>query len=73
MCLTLYFFPRVILYNYFLFLLIYGDLGLGGLGLGFWGWSFQLMGFVACGVGPTWFVWGWGSLYKYRRTLRKVT
>ena len=30
------FFPRVILYNFFLLLLIYG------------GWGFQLMGFGAC-------------------------
>ena len=37
--LALYFFPRAILYIFFLFLLIYGDLGLGSyfglLGLGF--------------------------------------
>ena len=30
---TLYFFPRVILYNFFLFWLIYGGLGFGVLGL----------------------------------------
>ena len=37
------FFPRVILFNFFLLLLIYGGLGFGGLGLilGFWGWGFQ--------------------------------
>ena len=54
-------FPRVILYNFFLFWLIYGGLGLGsyieflGLGLsvdGVWG----LLGFL-----------GWGSLYKHKR------
>ena len=54
-----YFFPRVILYNFFLFLLIYGGLGFGVLGLGsyigFLGWGFQLMGFGACGVGPSGF------------------
>ena len=53
------FFPRVILYNFFLFLLIYGGLGFGfwdwGHILGFWGWGFQLMGFGACGVGPSGF------------------
>ena len=49
------FFPRVILYNFVLFLLIYGGLGFWGWGfiLGFWGWGFQLMGFGACGVGPS--------------------
>ena len=32
-------------------------LGFWGLGLilGFWGWGFQLIEFVACGVGPFWF------------------
>ena len=63
---ALYFFPRVILYNFFLFLLIYGGLGLGfwgwGLILGFWGWGFQLMGFGACGVEPSGFFWVW-ALY----------
>ena len=51
------FFPRVILYNFFLFLPIYGGLGFLGCGviLGFWGWGFQLMGFGACGVGPSGF------------------
>ena len=53
------FFSRVILYNYFLFLLICGGLGFGvlglGLSLGFWGWCFLLMGFGACGVGPSGF------------------
>ena len=45
------FFPRVILYNVFLFWLIYGGLGFWDLILGFWGWGFQLRGF-----GPV--VWG---------------
>ena len=54
----LYFFPRVILYNFFLFWLIYG-------GLGFWGWGFQLMGFGACGVGPSGFFWV-GALLKIK-------
>ena len=31
---TLYFFPRVILYNFFLFMLIYGGLGFGVLEIG---------------------------------------
>ena len=53
----LYFFPRVLLYNFFLFLLIYGGLGFWGWGLilGFWGWGFQLMGFGSCAVGPSGF------------------
>ena len=34
--------------------------------LGFWGWGFQLMGFGACGVGPSGF-FGLGSLYKHKR------
>ena len=53
------FFPRVILYTFFLFLLINGGLGLGFWGwsliLGFWGWGFQLMGYGTCGVGPSGF------------------
>ena len=40
-------FPRVILFNFFLFLLINGGLGFWGLILGFRGWGFQLMGFGA--------------------------
>ena len=57
------FFPRAILYIFFLFLLIYDGLGFWGLGLilGFWGWGFQLMRFGACGVGPSGFS-GLGSL-----------
>ena len=35
-----------------------------GLRLGFLGWGFQLIGFGACGVGPTgFFGWGLSSLY----------
>ena len=53
------FFPWVILYIFFSFFLIYGGLEVGvfglGLGLGFWGWGLQLMGFEACGVGPSGF------------------
>ena len=54
---SLYFFPRIILNTFFLFLLIYGCLGFWGWGLvlGFWGWGFQLMGFGACGVSPSGF------------------
>ena len=57
------FFPRVILYNFFLLLVIFG-LGFWGLGfiLGIRGWEFQLMWFGACGVGTSGFL-GWGSLY----------
>ena len=36
-----------------------------GLGLGFWGWGFQLMGFRACGVGPTG-VFGVGVLHNIK-------
>ena len=28
---------------------------------------FLLVGFGACGVGPSGFFWGWGSLYNHRR------
>ena len=50
-----YIFPMVILYTSLSFLLIFGALGLRvwGLRLSFWGWGFQLMGFGACGVGPS--------------------
>ena len=52
---VLYFFPRVILYNFFLFWLIYGGLGFGvmdlGSYIGFLGWAFL----------------GRGSLYKDKR------
>ena len=52
--LMLYFFPRVILYNFFLFWLIYGGLGLGSY-IGFLGLGFSVDGFGACGVGPSGF------------------
>ena len=39
----------------------------GGLRLGFCGWSFQLMGFRNCCMGPSGFFWDFGSLYKHRR------
>ena len=72
----LYIFPTVILYIFFLFFAhlwwFGGWLVFWGLGFGFWGWSFQLMGFCDCGVGFSGFFWDWGSLYKHRRmTLRK--
>ena len=59
---ALYFFPVLyfILFTHVCSFMVV--LGLGfwgwGLGLGFWGWDFQLMGFGACGVGPSWFCWG---------------
>ena len=60
------YFPRVILYTFFSFLLIYDDLGFGfwgwGLGSVFWGCSFQFMGFGACNVGLSGF-FGVGALY----------
>ena len=51
------FFPKVILYNFFSFWLIFGGLEFLGWGLilGFGGRGFQLMGFGACGVGPSGF------------------
>ena len=54
----LHFFPRVIVYIFFLFMLIYGGLGFWGwsLRLGFWGWGLQLMGFGACGMGRSGFI-----------------
>ena len=51
-------FPRVI-HTFFSFLLIYGGLGFG---VGVLDWGFQLMGFGACGVGPSVF-FGVGALY----------
>ena len=56
------FFPRVILYNFFSFLLIYLCLGFWGWGLrlSFLGLSFQLAGFGACGVGPSEVFFGLG-------------
>ena len=40
-----------------------------GIVLDFWGRGVQLIGFWACGVGPSGlFFWGWGSLYKHRKT-----
>ena len=53
-----YIFPRVILYTLFSFLLISGRLGFWGWDLrsGFCGWGFQLIGFGACGVGPSGFL-----------------
>ena len=49
-----YIFQRGILYTFFTFLLIYGDLGFWGwgLGLGFRGCGFQLMVFGGLCVGP---------------------
>ena len=61
------FFPRVILYSYSSFcsfMVVWGFLGLG-LELGLGVRDFQMMGFEACGVGPSGYFWGWGSLYKY--------
>ena len=45
MSMMLYFFPRVIPYNFFLFWLIFGGLGLG----------FSVDGVGACVVGPSGF------------------
>ena len=48
------FFPGLffIIFSYFgSFMVVWG----WGLILSFWGWGFQLMGFGACGVGPSGF------------------
>ena len=37
------------------FMVVWG-FRVGGLRLGFWGWGIQLMGFGACGVGPSGFL-----------------
>ena len=44
-----------------------------GIGLGFCGWFFQLMGFGGLWCGAFWVFWGWGFLYKHKRiTLGKM-
>ena len=62
----LYFFPRVILYNFFLFWLIYGGLGFGVLGLGslirFLGLGFSVDGVWGLWCGAFWVFWV-GALY----------
>ena len=64
------FFPGLFFVLFLSFLLIYVGLGVGvlrlGVGLGFWGLGYHLMGFGACGLGLQGF-WGWGSVYKHRR------
>ena len=60
---TAIFFPRVILYTFSHFC---SFSVVWGLGLGYWGWGSQLIGFGACGGGPSGFFYGWGSLYKHR-------
>ena len=65
-CPMLYFFPRVILHNFFLFWLIYGGLGFGVLGLGsyigFLGLGFSVDGVWGLWCGAFWFFWV-GALY----------
>ena len=65
------FFPRVILYNSFLFWLIYGGLGFGVLGLGsyigFFGSGFSVDGVWGLWCGAFWVFLGWGSIYKHKR------
>ena len=68
MCDELYFFPKVILCISSSFFVIHGDFRVEVLGFGssigfFWGMSFQLMGFGACGIGPS-VVFGVGALYN---------
>ena len=52
------FFPRVILYTFFSFLLIYGGVGVGVLGLGSW------IGFLGLGfsVDGFWGLWSGASI-----------
>ena len=56
---TLYFFPGLffLIFSYFCSFMVVWGLGFWGwrLILGFWGWGFYLMGFGACGVGPSGF------------------
>ena len=60
------FFPRVILYNFFLLLLIYGGLGFGVLGLGsyfgFLGLGLSVDGVLGLWCGAFWVFWVW-ALY----------
>ena len=59
-------FPRVILYSFFLFWLIYGGFGFRVLGLGsyiwFLGLGFSVDGVLGLCVGPSGFFWV-GALY----------
>ena len=70
------FFPRVILYNFFLFWLIYGSLGFGVLGLG------PYIGFLGFGflVDGVWGPWCWdfwvfwlGALYINSKEWQRIT
>ena len=60
------FFPGLLflIFSYFGSFMVVWGLGFWGWGLilGFFGWGFQLMGFGACGVGPSGF-FGVGALY----------
>ena len=62
------FFPRVTLYNFFLYSLICGGLGIWVCcpRMGFRGWGFQFMGFAAVMRGLLGSL-GWGSLDKHKR------
>ena len=54
---------------FFLFLLIYGDLGFGVLGsyIGFLGLGVSVDGVRGLWCGTFWVSLGWGSLYKHKR------
>ena len=56
---AIFFFPGLFfkIFSYFCSFMVVWGLGFWGWGLilGFWGWGFQLMGFGACGVGPSGF------------------
>ena len=70
---SMLFFPKVILYTFFSFLLIYGGLVLGSW-IGLLGLGFSADGVWGPGVWVFWGFLGWGSLYKHRRvTLRTPT
>ena len=49
------FFPGLFFMFFFLILLVYCGFGICCLKLGLGGWGLQLMGFGACGVGPSGF------------------
>ena len=59
--------------QFFSILLINGGLGLKGWGLwiGFLGLGFSVDGVWGLWCGAFWVLWGWGSLYKHKKMVRK--
>ena len=53
---AIFFFPGLFfkIFSYFCSFMVVWGFGVGVL-LSFWGWGFHLMGFGACGVGPSGF------------------